>query len=227
MSYPILSSSVKWKLESYKKTPVFNTVVQKNAASRGNAATSLKPYPTWDFGVELPTNVSSLLTSSSIVSQFVGCFAAAQGQGGLFLYSDYTDNSVTTGMSGMLDVTSGSATPMSSVANGSSTQFQLVRSLGGLAWDVIQNLNGTPSIYVNGSLLPSSDYSISSTGVVTFSYGSPAGGPPNGATLTWSGNFYFLCRFGEDSFKDLSMVGYNASGPLWQCTGIQFGSEFV
>jgi hypothetical protein len=221
MSYPILSSSVKWKLESYKKTPVFNTVLQKNAAGRGVAATSLKPYPTWEFNVELPANVSqyNLLSSSSVISQFLGCFGEAQGQGGLFLYSDYTDSSVTTGMSGMLNVTPGAATPMGTVGDGTSTQFQLVRSLGGLTWDVIQNLNGGANCYVNSSL---ASCSISSTGVVTFT-----SAPANNATLTWSGDFYFLCRFGADSFKDLSMVGYNASGALWQCTGISFSSEFV
>jgi uncharacterized protein (TIGR02217 family) len=225
VSYPILSSSVKWKLESYKKTPVFNTVVQKNAAGRGVAATSLKPYPTWEFNVELPMNVSAsnLLTSSSIISQFIGLLGELAGQGGLFLYSDYTDNSVTTAMSGMLNVTSGAAAPMGTVGDGSSTEFQLVRSLGGLSWDIIQNLNGAASIYVNGTLKTNgTDYSISSTGVVTF-----ASAPANNATLTWSGNFYFLCRLGADSFKDLSMVGYNASGALWTCTGISFASEFV
>jgi hypothetical protein len=220
MAYPILASNIKWKLDAYKKTPAFNSVVQKNAASRGNAATSLKPYPTWTFNVELPVNVSSLSTNSSIISQFVGCFAVAQGQGGLFLYSDYTDNTIAVANSGMLDVTASSSTPMASVGNGVSTQFQLVRSLGGLAWDVIQNLNGSPVIYINGVL--TSAYSISSTGVVTFNTALTSGANP-----TWSGNFYFLCRFGEDTFKDLSMIGYNQTGPLWSCGGISFSSEFV
>lgn len=224
MSYPILSSSVKWKLESYKKTPVFNTVVQKNAASRGNAATALKPYPTWDFNCELPaTNGANLITSSSIISQFLGIFGEVQGQGGLFLYNDYTDNSVVLTLSGMLDVTANSATPMASVGNGTSTAFQLVRSLGGLSWDVIQNLNGAIVVKVNGTTKTlGTDYSVSSTGVVTFT-----SAPANNATLTWSGSFYFLCRFAEDSFKDLSLVAYNANGAVWTCSNIAYSSEFV
>lgn len=223
MSYPILASSVTWKLEDYKKTPRFNSVVQKTAAERGNSAIALMPYPVWDFNVELPANESSILTSSSIISQFLGAFGAAQGQGNLFLYSDDTDNQVTTAMSGMLDVTASSATPMGTVGNGTSTEFQLVRSLGGLSWDVIQNLNGAPNIYVNGTLKTvSTDYTISSAGVVTFT-----SAPSDSATLTWSGNFYFLCRFAQDSFKNLSMIGYNQTGPLWTCSDIAFSSEFI
>jgi hypothetical protein len=219
MSYPIISASIKWKLEGYKKTPNFNSVVQKTAASRGNAAASLKPFCTWDFDLELPANQSSILATSSIVSEFIGNFAATQGQGGLFLFNDVTDNTVTVATSGMLDVTPGSSTPMASTGNGTSTQFQLVRSLGSIGWDVIQNLNGSALVYVNGVL---TSVTMSSAGVATFS-----SAPANASALTWSGSFYFLCRFSSDSFKDLSMVGYNPNGPLWQCTGITFSSEFV
>ncbi len=220
MSYPVLSSSVNWKLESYKKTPVFNSSVQKNAAMRGISAASMMPFPSWDFQVELPANKSSILTTSSIISQFLGVFGACQGRGGLFLFNDATDNSVSLTVGGMLDVTPGSANPMSATGNGTSTNFQLARTLGGLSWDMIQNLNGSIVVEVNGTTtVPAS---ISSTGVVTFT-SAPAGS----AALTWSGNFYFLCRFAEDSFKELSMIGYNASGPLWQCGGISFSSEFL
>src|SRR5208282_4478566 len=120
MSYPILSSSVKWKVESYKKTPNFNSEKQGNAAARGVSAVSLKPYCTWDFDNEMPTTSGSILSVSSQVSELIGVHAACNGQAGLFLYSDYTDNAVTVGVSGMLDVTPGSATPMASIGNGAS-----------------------------------------------------------------------------------------------------------
>jgi len=227
MSYPVLNSSVQWDIDSYKKTPVFNSSVQPNVARRGVAAVSMMPFPAWDFNVSLPpTSSSSLLSTSSIVSQFLGTFGAAQGQGGLWWWNDATDYQVTTAVSGMLDAVSTSANYMTTTVNGTSTQFQLVRTLGGLSWDVIQNLNGSPNIYVNGDLLSSGDYTISN-GVVTFAYGSPAGGPPEGATLTWSGNFYFLCRFGADSFEGLSMIGSQNGVPVWTCDSIKFGSEFI
>jgi hypothetical protein len=219
MSYPILSSSVKWKVESYKKTPNFNSEKQGNAAGRGVSAVSFKPYCTWDFDIEMPTSSGSIASVSSQVSELIGVHAACNGQGGLFLYSDYTDNAVTTGISGMLDVTPSSATPMATTGNGVSTQFQLARSLGGVAWDIIQNLNGSALVYVNGTL---TTVSTSSTGVVTYS-----SAPSSGATLGWAGNFYFLCRWAENSFTGLSMVGYNQTGPLWTCESCKFSSEFV
>ena len=42
----------------------------------------------------------------------------------------------------MLNVTSGAAAPMGTTGDGTSTQFQLARSIGGVAWDGDQNLNG-------------------------------------------------------------------------------------
>ena len=74
------------------------------------------------------------------------------------------------------------------------------------------NLNGTPNIYVNGTLTTPS--LISSTGLVTFS-----SAPANLATITWTGNFYYRCRFTMDSadftlfmkdlwaLKKLSLIG--------------------
>ena len=222
MSYPVLNSSIHWKLEDYKTTPRFHSAPQPNAAGRGNAAASMMPFPVWDFNVVLPANVSSILTTSSIISQFFGTFGLCQGQGGLFLYDDVTDDTVTTACSGMLDNVSTSADYMTTTVNGTSTEFQLVRTLGGLAWDIIQNLNGSIDVYVNGTLKTlGTDYSVSD-GVVTF-----ASAPAASAALTWSGKFYFLCRFGADSFTGLSMIGYNSTGALWTCEDIKFSSEFV
>jgi hypothetical protein len=220
MSYPILDSSVKWALASYKKTPNFNSVVQKNVASHGNAGISLKPFCTWDFDLSLPTSNGSIAQTSSIVSLFIGTFAATQGQTGLWLFNDVTDNTVSSSNGGMLNVTAGASAPLGNTGDGSSKDFQLARSLGGLAWDVIQNLNGNPTVLVNGS--STSAFSVSDTGVISFT-----SAPANGATLAWSGNFRFLCRFSGDSFSDLSMVGYNSNGALWTCSSVKFSSEFV
>jgi uncharacterized protein (TIGR02217 family) len=75
--------------------------------------------------------------------------------------------------------------------DGTTTAFQLTRTLGGFN-EPIQNINGTPSIYIGG-MLQSSGYTIGSTGIVTFSTA-----PSIGAVLTWTGNFYFRCRFTVD-----------------------------
>jgi hypothetical protein len=86
--------------------------------------------------------------------------------------------------------------------------------------DVIQSLNGTPSVYVGGVLtVPSS---ISTSGVVTFS-----SAPANNATLAWAGNFLRLVMFDEDTLNDLALVAYNTTDTLHSVTGVKFSSVFI
>jgi uncharacterized protein (TIGR02217 family) len=103
--------------------------------------------------------------------------------------------------------------------NGSSTRFQLSRNIHGYP-DIIQNLNGTPTIYVNGT--PTTPASISSTGVVTFS-----SAPANNAVLTWSGSFFYLCRFAEDTLDATRSFTINSGIDHWMVQGVKFSSEFA
>lgn len=223
MSYPVMPVLPISMAKGLKKSPLYNTVVQKVASGRGNASTSLKPFPTWGFEFDLDKITGSEIAGASTVAQFMGTFMACGGQSGLFLFTDPQDNAVPLGNSGMLDVTSGSATPMGTTGNGVSTQFQLARSVGGLAWDVVQNLNGSPVVKVNGvTKSAGSDYSISSTGVVTF-----VSAPTNGYSLTWSGSFYFLCRFDEDLLDSTRSFTTNSGTDLWDVNSLKFTSELV
>jgi hypothetical protein len=221
MSYPLLSSSVKWSLkDTFKKTPLFNSIVQAPSAGRGIATASLMPYPAWAFDVSLPWSVGSYATSSSILALFVGMYIQCNGRAGFFLFNDVTDNTVATAGSGMLNVTPGAASPMGLTGDGVSTQFQLARQIGGGGWDIIQNLNGTPTIKVNGT---STGAYTMSNGVITFT-----SAPASGATLTWSGGFYFLCQFEEDTIADLALVAFNIGGSqINVATAIKFRSVFI
>jgi len=221
MSYQVLDSTVQ-PLVGLKKAPKGNNIRQMTAARRGNVTVSLMPFPTWAFEADLlATGTQGLATSQ--LALFQGLYIATNCGASLWLFNDVTDNSVTTANSGMLNVSSGAATPMGLTGDGSSTQFQLARSIGGLGWDVIQNLNGSPSIYVNGSLkTPVTDYSVSSTGVVTFT-----SAPASGATLTWSGDFYFLCRFTEDTLDSLAAIGFSSSATVWQVGSVKWETEFL
>ena len=210
-----------------KKTPNFNTVKQKVAASRGNAAVSLKPYPTWDFEFDLDHITGNEAAASSVLAEFFGTFMATAGGAALFLFTDPQDNTVATSSSGMLNVTPGAASPMGLTGDGTSTQFQLARQIGGVAWDIIQNLNGGITVKVNGSVV--TNYSVSNTGVITFTpVGSPpVAAPPNGATLTWTGSFYFLCRFDEDIVDATRSFTTNSGTDQWLVAAVKFSSEFV
>jgi uncharacterized protein (TIGR02217 family) len=138
------------------------------------------------------------------VALMLGTFMATAGGANLFLFPDPQDNTVTQAQFG--------------VGDGVSTSFQLSRNIYG-AVDIIQNVNGVPSIYVEGVLtIPAS---ISLTGVVTFTTA-----PIAGAVLTWSGRYYYLCRFDEDTLDSTRSFTINSGIDQWMIQGVKFSSEF-
>jgi uncharacterized protein (TIGR02217 family) len=143
-----------------------------------------------------------------------------QGSAGLFLFTDPQDNTVTQSTGIMLNVTAGAGTPMGQTGDGASTKFQLARLIGGSGVDVIQNLNGSITVKVNGStVVPAS---VSSTGVVTFT-----AAPASFANLTWSGSFYFLCRLDADTLDSTRSFTTNSGIDQWDFASIKFSSEFL
>lgn len=223
MSYPIMPTLPISMGKGLKKSPAFNNAVQRVAADRGNAAISFKPYPTWNFEFDMDRITGNEAAASSVLAQFMGTLMVCNGSAQLFLFTDTQDNALVYANSGMLDVTPASATPMGTTGNGVSTKFQLARSIGGIAWDVIQNTNGSPAIKVNGvTKTAGTDYSISSTGVVTF-----VAAPANGFSLTWQGSFYFLCRFSDNTVDSTRVFTTNSGTDQWDVSSITFSSEFV
>lgn len=214
MSTPTLSTSIPWSLvkNGFKKTPAFNSLVQETAAGRGNSGAALKPYPTWDFEADL--NVIPW----AMVENFLDCYMATRGRAGVFFFTDPIDNTVTLETGIMLNVTPGAAAPMGQAGDGVSTKFQLARLINTRP-DITQNVS-IVGIDVAGS--PTVAYTVSSTGVVTFT-----SAPAMGAALTWSGTFKHLCRFTDDTLKDLAASNKNIDGLLWSCGSIGFKSEFL
>lgn len=228
MSYPVLSPSIQFARPAWRKTPHFNTITQKPAAVRGIVTASLVPYPTWDFEVELVWTRGDERTPTSIIAAFLDIFMQCLGSGVFFLITDPNDNTVSANAGTMLNVTPGAAAPMGVVGDGVSTQFQLARIIGpsGLSIDILQNVS-ISTLNVNGS--PTSSYSVSDTGVITF-----VTAPALNASLSWSGGFQYLCQFTEDTLSDLGRVGVipNVLTPsvmdgLWSCGNIKFSSIFV
>lgn len=204
MSYPIMPTMPISMASGLKKTPNFNTVRQKSAAGV-NSALALKPYPTWSFQFSLDSIVGHEQDAASVVAQFFGTFMATAGGAGLFLFSDPQDNAVTGAQFG--------------VGDGVTTKFQLSRNIYGYP-DIIQNTNGTPTIYVGGVVTAPSD--ISATGVITF-----ATAPATDANLTWTGGFRYLCRFSEDTVDATRSFTINNGLDQWMFSGIKFSSEFA
>ena len=185
-----------------KKSPVFNTVKQKTVAGL-TSAVALMPYPCWSFEFSMDSITGR--ETFGVVSRFLGTFMATAGGANLFLFTDPQDNYVTLAQFGTGD--------------GTTTSFQLSRNIHG-AVDIIQNVTGTPKVYVSGTL--TTPASISSTGVVTFTTA-----PALHAPLTWTGGFAYACRFAEDTIDATRTFTVNSGIDHWTMSGIKFESEFL
>jgi uncharacterized protein (TIGR02217 family) len=90
------------------------------------------------------------------------------------------------------------------VADGTVGPFQLTatyQNAGGPGYqELIQNLNGSPTLYSNGTAIAPGSFVVGPTGLITFNAGQQ---PANGALLSWSGSFFYRCAFDEDQL-DLS-----------------------
>lgn len=173
---------------SVTKAPAFNTRVQESVSGRENR-TSLMAFPKWTIGLTFNILRDDPTTSSPAapfdeLKKLVGFFLRQNGSGKAFLYTDPTDSSV--------------ADMQFGTGDGNTTQFQLVRTYGAGGFtfaEPIQNLNGNvTNIKDNGSTVSNANYSVNSTGLVTFTT-APADGHP----LTWTGSYYYRVRFVNDS----------------------------
>lgn len=158
------------------RTPRFKTTIDETASGR-EYRTALMVYPRTK--VTLSYEFLRDRTSADEFRTLLGFFKKRRGSYDSFLLNDPDDNSVTDQQFG--------------VGDGTTTAFQLVRTLGGFV-EPVYDLNGVPTIQVNGGA-PGS-YSISATGLVTF-----AAAPAVGADLTWSGAYYWRCRFMQDEME--------------------------
>lgn len=178
-----------------KKRPNFSTDVQRSVSGREVAAAFMS-YPIWDW--ELSFEI--LRETASEFQSLAGFFLARQGRYDSFLFNDASDN--TAALQGF------------GTGNGATTAFQLARALGGFS-EPVYDLNGAPSIYVAGTLKAAGvDYTINSTGVVTFSTA-----PTAGQALTWSGAYYWRVRFAEDG-SDFE----NFMVKLWSAGKVSFST---
>jgi uncharacterized protein (TIGR02217 family) len=164
----------------YTREISFNTVAQETASHQADVFVPLAASPVWRYQWELPILTGRIDDPASGIASIVGLFCALRGRAGTFLFNDPRDNTVTNARFGTGD--------------GSSKTFQLVRNLGNFFDEQVQNVNGTPHIYVDGA--ETFLYSLDTKGVITFDTA-----PSNTKPLTWSGNFYFRLRFKNDDLQ--------------------------
>ena len=120
------------------------------------------------------------------LQQIIGLFLRHKGSGDSFLLLDANDNTATNQVFG--------------VGNGSQTVYQLTGTWGGMVQPV-RNIRTLSLISLNGDAVSASSLSFNETGVVTFF--TP---PPAGSVLTWSGTYYYRCRFADDRITPKEMM---------------------
>jgi uncharacterized protein (TIGR02217 family) len=167
------------------KSPSWNTSIQRSVGGR-ETRISFMSLPIWRWTLSY-----EFLRQADAYAEFqtlVNFFNARQGNYDSFLYTDPTDY--------LIADTSPSTRQNFGTGNGSTTAFQLVRSLvaSGVN-EPIYNVNGTAKIYkANVLQTVGVDYTINSAGLVTFS-----SAPASSVALTWSGSYYWRVRFEQAS----------------------------
>jgi uncharacterized protein (TIGR02217 family) len=164
------------------KQPTFKTDVF-DALSGIDAAVMHYEFAKWSFGVPMQFLIDNEYKSDLL--EIMSFFLAQKGRGITFLYSDTqgwsADNAVTEQETG--------------IGDGAETEYQLVRTWAGVT-EPVNNLNGDPIIYIDEVLVPDTDYTVSSTGLVTFDTA-----PVDNAVITWTGAYYYRVRFLDDQYK--------------------------
>ena len=175
------------------KTPINSTTVKTSVSGRDYRRANWT-YPKYQY--QLVWDLLRQNASFSEMSTLMQFINAHYGQWDSWLFNDQDDNTITAQAIG--------------IGDGNQTQFQLVRSLGSFVEPVFV-ANGTPSLYVNGVLQSTpGNYSINSTGLVTFT--API---PSTYVVTWTGNFYWRCRFTQDDSQDFYKTMSGTAG-FWE-----------
>lgn len=195
-TFPILSG-LGW---SVIKTPQWRTKVQESANGK-EYRSAFFSQPKYHINLSF-----EILRADSVnleLQTLMGFFNNRQGSYDSFLYTDPTDNSVTAQGIG--------------TGTGAQTIFSLLRNYGSFV-ESVMNINVITGIYDNGVPVVqgagAGKYTIDSFGFVTFGTA-----PIAGHVLTWTGTYFYRCRFAKDAsefnnfmyqlwtLKSLDMVG--------------------
>jgi uncharacterized protein (TIGR02217 family) len=181
-----------------QKNPLWSTKTDMSV-SGVQRSRALWSYPLWKFKVshEVLRDAAANLELQRLVTFFNAHFGSTQA----FFYLDRNDNAVTSAM-------------QFGTGDGTTTTFQVTRTttIGGLSFtEPVRGFNGMPTFYVNGTATTATAGAL---GKVTF-----AAPPAAAAVLSWTGNFFYLCRFTQDTLDLRQMM----TG-LWSGGGVEFQS---
>lgn len=181
-----------------KKSPMWHTGLAESVSGRERRQRRWS-YPKWAFNVGF--EVLRDRVSQTDLARLYGFFNAQSGMFTSFSFFDPSDNLVTDQVFGTGD--------------GVTTKFQLIRTMGvgnHVFNEPISAVLGTPKVSVGATNVTA--FTIAG-GFITFT--TP---PTAAATLTWSGQFMFKCRFSQDQIDPEQMMQ-----GLWSLGGIDFQSD--
>jgi uncharacterized protein (TIGR02217 family) len=167
-----------------RKTPKFDSAVAPHASGR-ETRTMNYLWPIFEFeltfeGLDISGTGKYGHLGAGSMQTLAGFYESVGGQYGTFLYTDPTDNSVTNQAIGTGD--------------GSMKTFTMFRSIDGWTGPVAY-VSLTTAVYLNG-VLQSSGWSVTNGApyaTITFT-----SAPGNGATITATFTYDYICRFSED-----------------------------
>lgn len=158
------------------RTPIWKTRTRESASGK-ELRLALMASPRWRYRLGFEVLRAG---AEAELQQVVGLFNSMRGSWGNFLYLDPADSTATAAQFGTGD--------------GTTTQFQLARPLGGFV-EPVEVVKGAATIYKDGTpqAQPAACSVIAATGQVSF-----VTPPAPGTVLTWSGEYYWRCRFTRD-----------------------------
>lgn len=174
------------------KEPRFNSKVQV-AADMSELRLQLASTPV--YKVRLTYDVLRDTALHDELRTIGGFFMARGGKYDSWLFTDPYDCNVSQQVFGYGD--------------GTTANFSLIRSFGEFN-ERVANVNAISEVRVANT--PTSNYTVSAAGVVTFN--SP---PANTSAVSWSGSYYFRCRFLQDSQEF-----ENFMRQLWAAQSVEF-----
>jgi len=171
MSNAVYPSLVQGLTYTVLRTPEFATIVQK-APNGTEVRIPQMQNPIWHFTLlydflfghfNNPNNTMAYAPCTDI-DTLVGFFLARQGQNDDFLWTDPKNNSIGPAVS---DSSPNLQAQLQLVNDGVGNYYSPIqRKVGGLFWEDITDLNGTVTVYANGSLQTSgTNYTVAGPGL--------------------------------------------------------------
>ena len=200
------------------RTPIFATEIQVAASGKEQrAAFQSFPRYKWALTLNFARNNGQYGATYDEPGTLLRFFFGLLGSWDSFLFADPYESAVV-------------AQPFGT-GNASATAFQLQRCdpgnwsgpasnyypATGSGFEPIFDLQAPPQIYINGVLKTvTTDYTISATGLVTFT-----AAPGAGTTLTWTGSYYRRVRFDGDSLELERMFGGLYDGKVLKLVSVK------